>query len=251
MITSDSNPKIKYIYRLNQDRRFRQQEKQFVVEGTRWVKELVEAQLPPTLLLATEEWVAQNPQLAHLSPLLVTTAVLKHASDTQTPAGVLAVAPQPALPWPVNPTFLLFLDTIRDPGNLGTILRSAAAAGVEGVWLSPGCVDPFNSKVVRSSMGAILRLPIQSLGWEQMPNLLTPYTLYLADGEAQTSYTAVDWQKPAVLLVGSEAEGASSPTRQLPLTPIAIPMQRQTESLNAAMAASIILFEAARQKGLA
>lgn len=252
-ISSSSNPKIKYVRRLQSDGRFRRKEGVFVVEGTRWMSELVEAQIAPSVLLCTADWLADNePLLAHWGerPLTITADLMQEVSDTQTPAGVLAVIDQPRLTWPAQPTFLLLLDALRDPGNLGTLLRTAAAAGVEGVILAPGCVDPFNPKVVRSTMGALLRLPIRRAEWAEIEPLTAATHLYLAAGEGETLYTAVDWTQPATLIIGGEADGAGSRARQLAQKRIAIPMARNTESLNAAVAGSVILFEAVRQKKL-
>lgn len=252
-ISSNSNPKIKYVRRLQSDGRFRRKEGVLVVEGTRWISELVDAQIRPSVLLCTADWLADHQKLLEEwgeRPLTITPELMQEISDTQTPAGVLAVIDQPQNRWPEQPTFLLLLDGLRDPGNLGTLLRTAAAAGVEGVILAPGCVDPFNPKVVRSTMGALLRLPIWRAGWAEIEGLTAATRLYLAAGEGDTLYTAVDWTQPATLIIGGEADGAGSHARELAHNLIAIPMARNTESLNAAVAGSVILFEAVRQKKL-
>lgn len=254
MITSASNDKLKYVRRLQAERRFRQREGVFVVEGTRWVKELALAAVAPTMFFATADWLAspthQNliAQWGH-RPLEVERTLLHQMAETDTPAGVLAVVPQPSLAWPAQPSLLLVLDAIRDPGNLGTLLRSAAASGVDGVVLGTGCVDAFNPKVVRSSMGAVLRLPIRTAVWEEIAGLVAGTAVYLAAGEGQVAYTAVDWRTPAALIVGGEADGAGSEARQLAHQLIHIPMHNSMESLNAAVAGSVILFEAVRQRG--
>jgi TrmH family RNA methyltransferase len=164
--------------------------------------------------------------------------------------------------WPLPPPrevppLLLVCDAIQDPGNLGTILRAAEAAGVNAVWLSPGCVDPYNPKVVRAAMGAHFRLPIfAESAWEVIPAQLTrlhpsEIGLFAADAGADTPYDAVDWTRPATLIVSNEAHGLSREARHLATQRgglISIPMAGGTESLNAAMSAAIILFEAARQR---
>ena len=255
MISSDTNPKVKHVRRLQSDRRFRTREQQFVVEGTRWLAELTAPDAPTAVMLfATADWL-DNPNhqaLAHqlpLAPLPVAPEIMAAMSDTATPSGALAVLPWPRPPWPTAPQRLLILDALRDPGNLGTIIRTAAAAGVDGLLLAPGCVDPFNPKVVRSSMGALLRLPLRSANWYQIADHTAELQVFVAAGEAQTSYTAVDWTQPSALIIGGEADGAGRVARELAHTAVAIPLARAVESLNAAVAASVILFEAVRQGG--
>ena len=147
-ITSATNDRVKRIKRLLKDRRFRLREGQFVVEGTRWIDEVTRAGIAPDYWLATDNWLETNMALsirlmAESQPALtVEPSILKELADTSTPSGVVAVLPLPKLAWPEEPSFLLCLDQIRDPGNLGTLIRSALASGVQGMILSPGCVDP-------------------------------------------------------------------------------------------------------------
>lgn len=253
MITSAANPKVKYVRRLQADRRFRQREKAFVIEGTRWLRELVQFYRQPHLVFYTEAWLNMTANQALLAQLdrpssLVSDALMNDMSDTQTPAGILAVVPMAPQPLPEQPTLLLILDQVADPGNLGTMLRTAAAAGADGLLLSPGCVDVYNPKVVRSSMGALLRLPIRRANWREIGRLTTGLQVRLAAADSPLPYTAVDWRRPSALIIGSESAGAGDQASQLAAEHISIPMHAQTESLNAAMAAGIILFEAARQR---
>jgi len=138
---------------------------------------------------------------------------------------------------------------VRDPGNAGTLLRSAEAAGVELVLCGPETVDPFNDKVVRAGMGAHFRLPLRiCLDWPSVQSWLTSeQKLYVAQAGATIPYDQVAWLHPVALVVGGEASGASLAARSA-AQPIAIPMQGNVESLNAAIAGAIILFEAARQR---
>jgi RNA methyltransferase, TrmH family len=253
MINSLQNNKVKYVRRLQADRRFRAREQAFVVEGVRWLAELAAGPEPPRQLFATADWL-KNPSQAELLSALavpvqtVTTEVMAAMSDTETPQGVLAVVGVIERPFPSHPTFLLILDGIRDPGNLGTILRTAGAAGVDGIWLGPGCVDAYNPKVVRSSMGALLRLSLAGGSWREIVASLKGLSVYLAAADGAVEYTAVDWTQPAALIIGSEAGGAGPQAHQMAHERIAIPIQQQTESLNAAVAAGVILFEAVRQR---
>ena len=257
MITSVSNAKVKYVHRLQTDRRFRSREKQFVVEGSRWLTELVAMSRPAAMLFYTERWLEtavhaqilqQLTTLGQSTPVLVNEEVMQVMSDTATPAGILAVLPMQPRPLPAQPSLLLILDEINTPGNLGTMLRTAGAAGADGVLLGPGCVDVYNPKVVRGSMGAHLRLPIHSQTWPEIAATVEGMQVWVATLEAERAYTAVNWQQPSALIIGSEAAGAGEAARQLANGSITIPMHAATESLNAAMAAGIILFEAARQR---
>jgi TrmH family RNA methyltransferase len=256
MITSATNPKIKYVKRLQNDRGFREAERAFVAEGTRLVAELLQFQVEPALLLATEDWLASaegqslraEPGLSRVLEL-VKDNVMSAASQTQTPPGVLAVAPILSRPLPDHPTFLLILDQLSNPGNMGTMLRTAAAAGVDGVLLGPGNVDAYNPKVVRGGMGAHLRLPIVTADWPAIAQRTAGMAVWLAAVDQATAYTAVDWRQPSALIIGSEATGAGQQAQQLATGRVTIPMRHATESLNAAVATGIILFEAVRQRG--
>ncbi len=253
MITSNKNSKVKYVVRLQAERRFRWREQAFVVEGTRWLAELADFGHPVKLVFFTEDWVdlpdhADILQQFAVPVQAVSPEVMAAMSDTETPAGVLAVVGMTPRPLPARPSLLLILDGVQNPGNLGTMLRTAAAAGVDGVLLGPGCVDPYNPKVLRGSMGAHLRLPVQALAWSEMEPLLAGLTVWLADVAEGLDYTAVSWQTPSALIIGSEAWGAGAEAVALADGRCTIPMHTATESLNAALAAGIILFEAARQR---
>lgn len=257
MITSLTNARVKFVRRLQTDRRFRNREQQFVVEGTRWITELIGLARPPALLFYTERWLEtavhaqilqQLTALGQSTPLLTSEEVMQAMSDTSTPAGVLAVIPMQPHPLPAKPTLLLVLDEINTPGNLGTMLRTAGAAGADGVLLGPGCVDLYNPKVVRGSMGAHLRLPIHNQTWPEIAQTVAGMPVWVATVQAERPYTAVNWQSPSALIIGSEASGAGQDALDLASGGITIPMHAATESLNAAMAAGIILFEAARQR---
>ncbi len=258
MISSVSNPKVKYVARLQNDRRFRRREGAFVAEGSRWAMDAAAMQAAPLSVFVTEDWrntavhadiLAQLETLAQRPSLLVAPQAMAAMSDTTTPPGILLTLPIQARPLPPNPSLLLILDGIGTPGNLGTMLRTAAAAGADAVLLAPGCVDAYNPKVVRGSMGALLRLPVLALNWAEIEKAARNTAVYAAAVDADTDYTQVDWRRPSSLIIGSEAHGVSPAARQLADTAIAIPMRAAAESLNAAVAAGVILFEAARQRG--
>jgi RNA methyltransferase, TrmH family len=253
MITSTQNERIKHVRSLVR-RRARQREGRFVVEGTRLVEEVVRAGIRPALLLYTQAW-AETPAGQRLRPSLlpaeeggwlVSDAVLAACAHTETPQGVLAVVPFVSLS--PRPGLILVLDRLRDPGNLGTTLRSAEAAGVGEVILSPGTVDLYNPKAVRGAMGAHFRLPVTSLNWPAIAERLAGRAVWLADAGGEVAYDAVDWTQPVALIVGGEAAGAGEKASALATGRVCIPMAGGAESLNAAMAATVILFEAARQR---
>lgn len=255
MITSVTNAKVKQIRRLQTDRRLRLREQLFVAEGTRWLTEVVGLTTTPYAVFYTAQWAetAVHASLLHqlqTTPHLVSEPVMAAMSDTKTPPGILLVLPINPIPIPPQPNLLLILDGVTNPGNLGTMLRTAAAAGVSGVVLGPDCVDAYNPKVVRGGMGAHLRLPLQALSWEAIADQVAHMQVWLADVAQGVAYTAVDWRQPAALIVGSEAWGAGETAARVANGRLTIPMHAETESLNAAMAAGIILFEAKRQRNL-
>lgn len=253
MITSPHNERVKQVRALVR-RRVREREAHFVVEGTRLVEEMVRAGVRPALVFYTPAWLASSParllapalEQAAGGAWLVTEPVLEACAETDSPQGVLAVAPfQQIRP---RPGLILILDRLRDPGNLGTILRSAQASGVGQVILTPETVDLHNPKVVRGAMGAHFRLPIARLDWDALRDRVAALAVWLADARGRVAYDAVDWTLPTALIIGGEAEGAGQEARTLAGEGVSIPMVPESESLNAAMAATVILFEAARQR---
>lgn len=253
MITSTSNSKVKYVRRLQVDRRFREREQAFVVEGTRWLSELLPLAYPPQLILYTNAWCDKREHTSILQQLdgpaqPVSEEVMAGMSDTETPPGVLAVLSMQPRPLPPDPTLLLVLDRVRTPGNLGTMLRTAAASGADGVLLGPGCVDAYNPKVLRGGMGAHLRLPVHHASWQEIRAETDTLAVWVAAADGDLPYTDVNWRQPSALIIGSEATGAGERAEATAGGRVYIPMYAATESLNAAMAAGVILFEAARQR---
>lgn len=255
MITSLSNAKAKFVRSLAR-RRARSAARQFVVEGVRLIEEALGAGIVPALVFYTTR-VEADPRAHALLERLhaatpqvfdVTDAVMQVMSNTATPPGILAVVPFIVLPAPTQPQFVLILDAVRDPGNVGTILRSARAAGVDAVFSAPGTADPYNDKVVRAAMGAHFRVPLRVVAWEQAAGAVRGIPrVYLADARGETEYTRADWSRPLALIVGGEAEGASDAAQKIATARVSIPMRGGAESLNAAMAATVLLFEAARK----
>lgn len=258
MITSIHNPRVKAARKLV-DRKERYAAGMLLAEGVRMIDDAVQCGIQPVVVFFDPQAVEANPTAAALLAILeaggtdclaCAPEVFSTLTSTVTPQGLVAVLPLPLnLPIQTPLTFALVLDAVRDPGNAGTLLRSAAAAGVQAVLFGPQTVDPFNDKVLRAGMGAHYRVPLRiCTTWEQVRQILgAGPKLYLAEAGAQLAYDRVDWRAPCVLVVGGEASGASAAARAA-ATEIAIPMASGVESLNAAVAGSIILFEAARQR---
>jgi len=250
-ITSLQNDKVKLARNLQQKARTRRKERKIVLEGTRLVGDALDRNLQPHYVLYDPQYadaaLITRLQKTKTELLPATSQVIDHTSDTQHPQGIIGVFPLPMPPMPRKAKRVLILDTLRDPGNMGTLLRTSAAAGVDVVILSPGCTDPYNPKVLRSGMGAHFRVPIVEATWDEITAYCERLDTYLADGSGDTTYNQVDWTRHWALVIGSEAHGISEAATNLDATEIHIPMAAGTESLNAGVAAGVILFEAARQ----
>lgn len=254
-ITSLKNERVKLVYGLQNRVRTRRKERKIALEGTRVIRDAVERGQKPLFTLyepgkADYNLIAEF-QTRGVDLLPVSTEVMAHISDTNSPPGIITVFRLPVPPLPRKPRHVLILDNLRDPGNMGGIMRTAAAAGIEVVLLSPGCTDPYNPKVLRGGMGAHFRVAVVEANWDEIGGYCEPLNVYLAAGDAHTDYAAVDWTQPWALVIGSEAQGISSETEALMGKRVRIPMAAETESLNAGVAAGVILFEASRQMRVA
>ncbi len=254
MITSAQNAKLKLVRTLPGRPGDRREAGAFLAEGVRLVEEALAAAWPFRFVLHGSQLSERGRQLVErledskVDVEQVEDALLESVSETETSQGILAVLELTNLPIPNLPTFLLIPDQIRDPGNLGTLIRSAAAAGVQAVFVPPETVDAFSPKVVRAGMGAHFRLPVYSLGWDEIRARVTGCTVFLADAGGQTSCWAADFRSRLALIIGGEAEGASESARKLADVLVNIPMPGKIESLNAAVAGGILMFEVVRQR---
>lgn len=259
MITSVQNPKIKRIRALLSSRQDRQREGVYIIEGVRLAEEAFKSGVKPELVLFSSDLSLRGMEI--LQPLIdagtlveeVDARILNSLSDTKTSQGILAVLPQPQAILPADWDLILILDRISDPGNLGTILRSGAASGVQTFVLTPGSTDTFNPKVVRAAMGAHLQIPILSLDWPDIIGVCRnrqpdPAAILVADSSGGSPCWQTDLRQPLALVIGSEAEGPQQAAFDAADGMINIPMPGIAESLNAAVAASILLYEIVRQR---
>jgi TrmH family RNA methyltransferase len=257
MISSITNPHVKHSRSLLADRRERRRERLFVLEGVRLVADALAGGAALELVLYAPEQLAATAAgqtlLGRIAALpaayQATPQAVAAAADTVHPQGVVALARWPEQA-PGRPGIILVLDGIQDPGNLGTLLRSAEAIGVAQVLCVAGTADIYSPKVVRAAMGAHFRLATeQDLGWEQVGERLAFVDhIYAASATATMPYYAADWRQPTALIIGNEAHGLSAEAQSLATGLISIPMRGPAESLNAAVAGSVILFEALRQR---
>lgn len=257
MLTSIKNPRIQQIRKLQGSSRTRREEGLFVIEGIRLVEECLQAGWEPQAILYTpdlnqrgldlvEQFIIQGRAVTPVAP-----HVMQAASDTQTPQGILAVLPWRAVRRPENLDFVVVVDGVRDPGNMGTILRTATAAGVQALFIPPGNVDPLVPKVVRAAMGAHFKLAIEQLDWAGIQQVLDQQGLvtYLADSSSGPPYAQCDFRTGTALVIGGEAAGAGQEAQHAVAQQVHIPMTGQVESLNAAVAAAVLMFEVVRQRG--
>lgn len=255
IITSSGNSKIKLVRSLQGRSKHRKDEGAFVAEGIRLVEEAISVNWPMEFLLYDEtlsdrglELVAHLREKGKIEISEVEPSLMSDISDTETPQGILAVLKREALSLPPQPTFIVIADQIRDPGNMGTLLRTTEAAGGDGVILTPGTVDAFSPKVVRAGMGAHFHLPIQHKSWEEIKRYLGDISVYLAESSGGMPLWETDLAQRCALLIGGEAFGASKQGEALATHKITIPMKGRAESLNAAIAAGILIAEVLRQR---
>ncbi|GAC1469510.1 MAG: RNA methyltransferase [Ktedonobacteraceae bacterium] len=282
IITSPANPRISKLKDLH-TARGRKKNGLFLMEGPNLLEALFDAHVLPhevyyqsAYLQRTSKGKALLDRLLHLPGLVdeqrveVSERVIEAISDTVTSQGIVSVLPLAAfqedtvrgrrtqhvsITQEVQRPVLLILDDIADPGNMGTILRTALAANVDTVVLTPDCVDCYSPKVVRAAAGTHLLLPIISdTSWQAIAERIQIHChgvarVLLAEAGNPTLYYEQDLTRPFALIIGNEAHGPSPEAHALATTSITIPLANRVESLNAAMAAGIILYEAVRQQG--
>ena len=249
MITSTSNKQVKHIVQLQKKAKLRNQENVFVVEGPKMV-----AETPPELL--QELYISESFFDKWQGPKgeIVSDAVMRVMSDTTTPQGVLAVVQKPHYRLTQllqSPAHLLLVEGVQDPGNLGTMFRTGEGAGVTGIVMHKTTVDLFHPKTVRSTMGSIYRVPfVVAEDWEHTVAEISGagVTLFAAHLGGTKMYDAFDYTKSCGFFVGNEGNGLTEATTAMADELLRIPMEGRLESLNAAMAAGILMYEANRQR---
>lgn len=256
MITSTSNQQMKKLSLLMKKAKERREQGLFVVEGIKMFREA-----PAEMLVSvyvSEQFVSEPEHAALLSGVnyeVVADPVFRAVSDTQTPQGILAVVRMPHYSlddvMQGKRTHLLLLESVQDPGNLGTMVRTGEGAGITGVIMNRTTVDLFNPKTIRSTMGSIYRVPfVVADDFEAAIQELKQrgVFLYAAHLRGQKQYDAPDYTGPTGFMIGNEGNGLSDEIADLADTYIRIPMEGQVESLNAAISASLLMYECNRQR---
>ena len=249
-ITSRTNPLVTRLKRLNGKRSARREEGVFCGEGPKLLAEALKwgADLE-TVVCAEGVLLPELPGCVRV--VEVPEGLLPAVADTETPQGIVFTCRGKSLtlPGPLTGSRYLVLDGVQDPGNVGTIWRTADAFGADGLILCGSCADPWSPKTVRATMGAIFRLPVWEAGLEMTAERLSAagiplYATALREDTVDVRDTALD---KAAVIIGSEGRGVSSLALELCQKTVKIPMTERCESLNAAVAASVVLWEMARE----
>ncbi len=256
MITSKTNPQIKNVRKLIESGKARKEQGLFVVEGIKMVGEI-----PPSYIehIFVSESFSKNKAFGELTSKaktfdIVSDEVFKSISDTVSPQGILSLVSITALRRAKDLIYktnaehetqtILILDGIQDPGNLGTMIRTAEAAGVKAVILSKQCADLYNPKTIRSTMGSVFRVPVYSaelLG--KIDELKSEgFSIYAAALENAVEFSNVKYAKKRALVIGNEANGISKEVLEKSDVKIKIPMEGKVESLNAAISAAVLMY---------
>lgn len=259
MIESNANAQIKKIQKLKKSARFRRQERLFIVEGWKMTEEALNRGLVRSLYFSVsgeKEYAGRLSGYGREVPSeILSDRLFSELTDTVTPQGVLSVVEMPQydrkqLVYTENAA-LLCLEDIQDPGNLGTMVRTAEGAGMTGIVLSKGCVDLFNPKVVRSTMGALFRVPFffcEEITTDVELLKKEGFTIYAAHPRGQRIFTEETYAGRVGILIGNEANGLSEELSNLADKRVRIPMEGQLESLNAAVSAALFMYEVHRNR---
>lgn len=260
MITSTSNGRIKQLALWNQKAKERRKDGVFIAEGIKMFEEAPPGWIKEVYVSENFYNKATDSQIAKIKKCnyeVVNEIVFKKISDTQTPQGILCVLKQPeynlmdlGMLRKCQP-LVMVLEDIQDPGNLGTIIRTGEGAGVTGVIMSRETVDIFNPKTIRATMGSIYRVPflyVDSIGDAIEKLKRNNIQIYAAHLKGERSYSELDFTVGTAFLIGNEGNGLKEETAELADTYLKIPMEGRVESLNAAIASAILMYEAHRQR---
>lgn len=254
MITSTSNQQMKNLSLLMKKAKARNEQGIFVVEGKKMFREVPKEWLQQVYV--SESFFAENQELVEdVSYEVVSDSVFKAVSDTQTPQGIICLVKKPEYGLEQllqgGNTHLLILESVQDPGNLGTMLRTGEGAGITGVIMNHTTVDLFNPKTIRSTMGSIYRVPFFIT--KDLPEMVQKLkeqnvSVYAAHLKGNMQYDEPDYTGATAFMIGNEGNGLSDEIADLADTYIKIPMCGQVESLNAAISASLLMYETNRQR---
>lgn len=255
-LSSRQNPLIKEIHLLANSSAERRKQQKTLLDGVHLIQSAVAYSLKLEMVFVSERGL-KSPEIAllidqleqHMSCVLLTDSVFDYISPSDTPAGILAIIEQPAAPMAnMLQGSCVILEMIQDTGNLGTILRTAAAAGIKDVFLSEGCAQAWSPRVLRAAMGAHFVLAIhEKIDIEQVLSSFKGQVLATGLQQAKSLYE-LDLKQPTAWLFGSEGQGLSAQTMALAHQQVIIPMHNDVESLNVAAAAAVCLFEQRRQE---
>lgn len=260
MITSTANAKVKQVVQWQSKAKERKKDKVYLVEGFKMYEEAPETQILEVYVAEDAVSKLQNhlqEKLTRTGYEVVSTEVFRKMSDTQTPQGILTILKQPEyrLEELISQTkpLLVVLENLQDPGNLGTIIRTGEGAGITGVIMSEQTVDIFNPKTIRATMGSIYRVPFVYV--KDMQDALEKLHAkgihtYAAHLRGKTYYDEFSFKEPTAFLIGNEGNGLRKETADLAEHYLKIPMEGQVESLNAAIATSLLIYEAHRQRNI-
>ena len=257
-LTSLNNNIVKIVHSLHQ-KKYRNELRLFLIEGYKGVDEAFKCGLSIEYVFVSKEYNRNLDQWPEDKIYLVSEPIMKKISTTDTPPGIVAVAKQHTykIEDVLNKTnpLLLFLENIKDPGNLGTIIRTAAAADVTGIILTDDTVDIYNPKTVRSSAANLWKIPtVKIIEKQNLKELINKQkkcqflaTMVTKDRKPVIYYN-IDYNQPTVMMFGSEAEGLSQESAEMADELIRIPMSEQVESLNLSISVGVVLYEAVRQR---
>lgn len=253
-ITSTQNPLIKQIQLMQTKKSARKKENSFVIEGIKSVNEIPE-QCEIKYLIMSEHIDQESITVTGKDQIVVPEDVYKHISDTKTPQGAMAIAEMTHRELdtivPKENGFYMILENVQDPGNLGTIIRTAYGFGVDAIFMTKGSVDLYNPKTIRSTMGAVFHIPIvmdysieEYVEWMSKNNI----RLFATDLEGSKPLAECQFTESVAIVIGNEANGISDTLRACATNKVRIPMPGGLESLNASIAASICMYEVMRQR---
>lgn len=251
MILSASNPKVKLVRSLMQ-KKGRTKNGLYTVEGIKSVKDAHEAGADIKMIFISEENTYMADDFSQYSCFTVSENIFAGMCDTKTPQGILAVIAMKEKPLKTDKNKMyICCDNVRDPGNLGTIIRTADAAGFGGVILYGECADLYSPKTVRSSMGSFFHIPVyENASIDDMQKIKNDgFKIWCgALSDNCVNYTETDFSKPFVVCVGNEANGISEEIEKLADGCVKIPIEGEAESLNVGIAAAVLMYEAVRQR---